>query len=184
MTNAYLNPTVQQFKYYKGLTERAIENLTLEQLQHRPESGSNSIETIMRHIGGNIISRWTHILTTDGEKAWRNRDDEFTDNFSSKDVLMAYWEKAWKVLFDEISTLQESDILRTIYIREEAHTLLEATQRQLAHQAYHVGQIVYLAKWITAQNWNTLTIPKDKSEEYNRDKINNKTPSEWKTETP
>ena len=165
--STFLNSTKSQFQYYKQLAERAIEPLSIEQLQWSAGVQSNSIETIMRHIGGNLISRWTDFLTTDGEKEWRKRDEEFTDTFESKKYLLDYWNKAWDILFQEYVTLTEDDLEKTIYIRNEAHSVTKAIQRQLAHNAYHIGQIVYLAKVLQGDNWKALTIPLGGSDAFN-----------------
>lgn len=126
---------------------------------------------IIKHMAGNSLSRWTDFLTTDGEKEWRNRDNEFEDEHLSKAELTAHWNKGWQCLFDAIDPLTDNDLLKKIYIRGEAHTVVEAINRQLAHLAMHVGQIVFIAKMIAGDDWISLTIPKGKSKEFNNQKF-------------
>jgi hypothetical protein len=124
----------------------------------------------MKHMAGNMLSRWTDFLTTDGEKKNRNRDGEFIDEFKNHEELLAFWEEGWKCLFDAVETLNIDDLNKTVYIRNEPHSVIEALNRQLSHYAYHTGQIVFLAKLIKSNNWKTLSIPKGKSGDFNKSK--------------
>ncbi|MDO3644361.1 DUF1572 family protein [Mucilaginibacter sp. L3T2-6] len=163
----YLASIKKQFCYYKSVGDKAIERVSEEQLHWSYNDDSNSIAVIIKHIAGNSISRWTDFLTSDGEKSSRNRDDEFEDTAVSKEELTALWDEGWDCLFNAINPLTADDLLRTIYIRNEAHTVAEAINRQLAHIPYHIGQIVYIAKMVSTDGWQSLTIPKGKSKEFN-----------------
>ncbi len=171
MNNTYLSSALRQFKYYEKLANDAINQLDQEQLFALPNQESNSIAIIMKHMVGNMLSRWTDFLTSDGEKEWRNRDAEFEMDFDNKDALIVYWQKGWTCLYEAIEPLNESDLDTIIYIRNEGHTVLEAINRQLCHYSYHVGQIVFLAKWFKNQEWKSLSIPKNKSANYNQIKF-------------
>jgi len=162
MNTNYLQSVNKQFLNYKSLADKAIEQLEPEQLFHQPNENSNSISIIVKHMAGNMISRWTDFLTTDGEKPNRNRDAEFENDIVDKQQLLLYWGKGWKVFLETLHSLRTEDLQRTIYIRKEAHTVMEATNRQLAHYAYHVGQIVYAAKMLKKTEWKSLSIPKKK----------------------
>jgi len=140
-------------------------------LQWQPNEDSNSITIIVKHIVGNMLSRWTNFLTEDGEKTWRQRDQEFVDTYTSKVGLFASWESGWLCLFSAITPLNEEDSERIIFIRNQGHTVTEAINRQLAHYAYHIGQMVFLAKLIKGNEWQTLSIPKGKSVNYNQEKF-------------
>ncbi|MDB5089074.1 MAG: hypothetical protein JWR09_3068 [Mucilaginibacter sp.] len=168
--NNYLTSVKKLFSYYKTLGDSALEKLNEEQIhwQYNPES--NSVAIIIKHIAGNSLSRWTDFLTTDGEKPWRDRDQEFEDTLSSKEDLLALWNKGWQCIYNSIDALTEDDLMHTVYIRKEGHTVIEAINRQLAHIPYHVGQIVYIAKMVAAENWNSLTIPKGQSKAFNVEK--------------
>ncbi len=161
-------------EYYKILAENAISQITEEQLRTPQQPGLNSIAVLMKHIAGNLLSRWTNFRTEDGEKPWRNRDSEFEDDFESVKELTGYWEEGWSCLFEAVHSIREDEISAIIYIRNEGHTILEAVERQLAHVAYHTGQIVYICKGFAGDNWKPLTIPKGKTEEYNRKKFSEK----------
>jgi hypothetical protein len=171
MQTAYLTSALKLFSYYKKLAEDAIAQVPDEQLFHLPSEDSNSIAIIMQHLAGNMLSRWTDFLTTDGEKTWRNRDAEFEPVIKNKPGLMDYWQKGWQCLFNALEPLQAEDLDKIIYIRNEGHTVLEAINRQLAHYPYHVGQIVFLAKVLHTNEWKSLSIPKNKSQEYNQEKF-------------
>lgn len=162
----------QLFKYYKSLTEKSIEQIPNEQVHESPKPGQNSIAILMKHLSGNMISRWTNFRSEDGEKPWRNRETEFIDDFESTEELMGYWEKGWGVLFDALESIEQDELDSIIYIRNDGHKLIEAIERHLAHVAYHTGQIVYLAKIFACDDWKSLSIPKGKTEEYNRKKFN------------
>lgn len=156
----YLLSAKKQFIYYKSIADKAIAPLTDEQLNWQYNAQSNSIAIIIKHIAGNSISRWTNFLTTDGEKEWRNRDDEFENQDLSKQQLLALWEKGWQCLFDALDSVDDIALDTIIYIRKEKHTITEAINRQLAHLPYHIGQIIYIAKMVEGENWQSLSIPK------------------------
>lgn len=167
-----LDGTVQLFRYYKSLTEKSIEQLQENQIHDSPDPNQNSIAILMKHLAGNMISRWTNFRTEDGEKTWRNRETEFVDDFESYQELLEYWEKGWSVLFAALESIEDDELESIIYIRNDGHKLIEAIERHLAHVAYHTGQIVYLAKMFAGVNWKSLSIPKGKTEEYNQKKFN------------
>jgi len=166
-----LDQSVKDFEGLKQLGDRAIGQLPAQGFQWRPEPESNSIGIIIRHMSGNMISRWTDFLTSDGEKPYRNRDTEF-EGFGEEDgapaSILARWEQGWAVLLDTLRSLTPDDVLRTVTIRSEPHTVLQAIHRQIAHYGYHVGQIVYAAKAFQSSNWQSLSIPKGGSEAFNR----------------
>jgi uncharacterized damage-inducible protein DinB len=167
----YLESVTKQFLYYKKLADQSIEQLEAKQLFIQLNENSNSMAVIMKHMAGNMISRWTDFLTTDGEKPWRKRDDEFENNIADKEELLKLWTQGWKVFLDTLHSLKAEDLERIIYIRNEGHTVMEAINRQLAHYSYHIGQIVYTAKLLKQTEWNSLSIPKNKSIDYNADKF-------------
>lgn len=171
MNSSYLSSVTKQFKYYKSLGDKTIQQLTFEEIQWQPHEDSNSIAIIAKHIVGNMLSRWTNFLTEDGEKTWRQRDDEFIDSFNTYEDLIAAWENGWLCLFNAIAPLKTEDLERIIYIRNQGHTVTEAINRQLSHYAYHVGQLVFIGKLIKGENWKSLSVPKGKSSEYNKDKF-------------
>ena len=150
------------------LGEKTIAQLSDEQLFWKYNEESNSIASIVKHLWGNMLSRWTDFLTTDGEKEWRNRDAEFENDIKDRAELLDKWEEGWNCLLNALNSLNESNWNTVIYIRNQGHSVMEAINRQLAHYPYHVGQIVYLAKEMRGGAWRTLSIPKGKSEEYNR----------------
>jgi hypothetical protein len=168
---SYLDSSKKQFLYYKTLAEKAMLQLEPQQLFYTPNADTNSIALIVKHMVGNMLSRWTDFLTTDGEKEWRNRDDEFQDPYSDVETMTLEWEKAWKVLFDALNTVNAENLNAVIYIRNEGHTVIEAINRQLAHYPYHVGQIVFYAKMLKQSGWQSLSIPKNNSVQYNSDKF-------------
>lgn len=143
-----------------------------------PDEKSNSISVIVKHLHGNMLSRWTDFLTSDGEKAWRNRDDEFEETINSREALMSLWNEGWDLLFNTLNSLQPQDLEKTVYIRNIGQTASEAIMRQLAHYAYHVGQIVYLCRLANKGDWKSLTIPKGESKTYNEQKFNREKRSE------
>jgi hypothetical protein len=169
--NIYLESVKKQMLYYKTIAEKAMEQLEEEQLFFVANNDTNSINTIVNHLSGNMISRWTDFLTTDGEKEWRNRDEEFEQNSTSKKQLLDTWNKGWNCFFTTINSLQPSDLEKIIYIRNEGQTALDAINRQLAHYPYHIGQIVFYAKMLKNDEWTSLSIPKNKSTSYNADKF-------------
>ena len=157
--------------HYKSLGEKSFKALSDEELHLIPADDSNSIPIIVKHLWGNMLSRWTNFLTEDGEKAWRDRDAEFETTIKTRDEMLQKWEEGWKVFLEAIKSLKEEDLQKTIYIRNEGHTVIEAIHRQLAHNSYHIGQIVYLAKLIKGADWVSLSIPKGGSDQYNREKF-------------
>lgn len=164
----YKADALQSFRNYKKLAERAIEQVTDVQFFTKIDEEANSIAIIVKHIAGNLHSRWRDFLTTDGEKPERNRDTEFELIGDTRESLMEFWETGWRCLFDNIEPLTEEDFSRNLTIRGERHTVVEAINRQLTHYAYHVGQIVLLAKQFRSAEWKTLSVPKNKSAEFNQ----------------
>ena len=171
INESYLDSVKKQFLYYKTLGEKAIDQLETNQLFQSPNEDSNSIAIIMQHLAGNMLSRWTDFLTTDGEKEWRNRDEEFETIIQTKEELIELWNKGWNCFFYALNSLTSSQLDTIIYIRNEGHTVIEAINRQLAHYPYHIGQIVFYAKILKETNWNSLSIPKNDSKKYNSDKF-------------
>lgn len=167
----YLKSMNRQFLYYKSLGEKAIAQIEDEKLFWQLNEDSNSIATIVKHLSGNMISRWTDFLTTNGEKEWRNRDGEFENDIKTRAEVIALWDKGWDRLFKTLNELKPDDLEKIIYIRNEGHTVMEAINRQLAHYPYHVGQIVYVAKIIKSSDWASLSIPRNKSKDYNAGKF-------------
>ena len=171
-TSNYQKSTIALFKYYKLLGDKSFEQLQITQLKYKPDSESNNITTIVKHMVGNMLSRWTDFLNSDGEKEWRNRDGEFEDTLETKEEMLAYWEKGWTCLFQAIEPLEANDFENKLaYIRNEGHTIVEAMNRQLGHYAYHVGQIVFLAKVSKQSEWASLSIAKGKSKAFNKTKF-------------
>lgn len=170
MTVISLKNTISVFEYYKSLGEKAMAQIADEALFHMPDEKSNSISVIVKHLQGNMLSRWTDFLTTDGEKEWRDRDSEFEEIIETRDEVMKQWNEGWACLFSALNTLQPEDFDKTVYIRNMGQTVLEAIMRQMAHYAYHIGQIVYLARLFNEGDWKTLTIPKGGSATYNKEK--------------
>jgi len=171
IVNDYLVSVKKQFLYYKTLTDKAMSQLTEEQLFYSTNDDTNSIAIIVKHLNGNMLSRWTDFLTTDGEKDWRNRDEEFDNPYTDKETLLKRWEEGWKCLFDALESLKHENLSDIIYIRNEGHTVTEAINRQLAHYPYHVGQIVFYAKMLKTGTWESLSIPMNNSTNYNAQKF-------------
>jgi uncharacterized damage-inducible protein DinB len=167
-TTSYLHDSLSLLRYYKGLAERAIAQLTDEQLVSVLDEQSNSIAVIVKHMTGNMRSRFTDFLTSDGEKPDRRRDLEFTDPPQSREALMASWDAGWACVFAALEPLDEHDLARTVTIRGEAHSVTQAINRQVAHYSYHCGQIVFLAKHLNHAAWNPLSVARGQSEEFNR----------------
>lgn len=165
---SYLESIILEFTKQKGLADKAIAQLGDEELHYQPDPESNSVAVIMRHLAGNMLSRWTDFLTTDGEKPDRNRDSEFEDPSMRRSELLARWESGWKVFMDTLHSLKEDDLLATVRIRGEELTAMQAINRQVSHYGYHTGQIVYLAKHLRSSQWKTLSIPKGKSAEHTK----------------
>jgi hypothetical protein len=167
MTNDYLVSVKKQFEYYKMLGEKTFAQLSDEQLFWQYNQESNSVAIIVKHLWGNMMSRWTDFLTSDGEKEWRQRDAEFDNDIADRAELLAKWNEGWTCLFNAINQLTESNLSKEIYIRNIGHTVVEAINRQLGHYPYHVGQIVFIGKMACSNNWTSLSIPKGNSKEYN-----------------
>lgn len=170
-SESYLESVKKQFLYYKILGEKAIAQLEPEQLFVSVNEDTNSIAAIVKHISGNMLSRWTDFLTTDGEKEWRNRDAEFENDLQSKEEVILVWNKGWDCFLVALNSLKPEQLSDIIYIRNEGHTVIEAINRQLAHYPYHVGQIVFYAKQLKNNPWDSLSIPKNKSGNYNAEKF-------------
>ncbi len=166
INNQYLESVKKQFLYYKTLGEKAIEQLEPEQLFISTNQDTNCIALIVKHLSGNMLSRWTDFLTTDGEKEWRNRDGEFENDFLSKEEVIASWNKGWNCFLEALTGIKTEQLTTIIYIRNEGHTVLEAINRQLAHYAYHIGQIVFYAKELKKSDWKSLSITRNKSNNY------------------
>lgn len=166
-TPDFLAVVLKQFQQYKKLADEAINRVSDEQLLHSPGEEANSMAVLIRHLSGNIMSRWTDFLNSDGEKPWRRRDEEFENLPMSRQALLHIWEQAWTLLQDTLSTLGPDDLQKTVLIRNEPHTVMAAINRQVAHCAYHIGQMVYLSKWYAGPAWVSLSIPRGESEAYN-----------------
>ena len=158
---------IKRFEYYKVLGDKTFEQLSEEQIFWQYNEESNSIAVIVKHIAGNMLSRWTNFLTEDGEKPERKRDEEFVNTFDTKQEVVDFWKEGWRCLFDALKQINDENLYSTIYIRGEGHSLIDAVFRQLAHYPYHIGQIVYIAKMMKNDDWETLSIPRNKSGEFN-----------------
>lgn len=167
---SYLTSVIKQFEYYKLLGEQTFAQVPEEKLFWQYNEDSNSIAMIVKHLWGNMLSRWTDFLDSDGEKEWRDRDAEFDNDIRTKEELMQKWHAGWKVFMDTLRSLQETDLERTIYIRNQGHSVMEAINRQLAHYPYHIGQIVFIGK-MAAGSWQSLSIPKGGSQQFNASKF-------------
>ncbi len=165
-----LTNAIKQFEYYKTLGDKTIAQLTEAQLFVKPSSGSNSIAIIVQHMSGNMLSRWTDFLATDGEKEWRNRDAEFEDTITEKKALLDSWDKGWNCLFTTLHNLTEDDLMTIVYIRNMGQTAVDAIARQLCHYSYHIGQIVFIGKLLN-DDFESLSIPKNNSSQYNAEKF-------------
>ncbi|WP_139925924.1 DUF1572 domain-containing protein [Hymenobacter sp. DG01] len=171
MTADYLTSVRKQFEYYKQLGEKTFAQLPDDALfwQYNPES--NSIATIVKHLWGNMLSRWTDFLTTDGEKEWRQREAEFDNDLLTRQAVLAKWTEGWNCLFSALDSLTEENWQTTVYIRNQGHSVVEAINRQLAHYPYHVGQIVFIGKMALDTKWASLSIPRGNSAGYNAEKF-------------
>ncbi len=167
----YLENIIKQFDYYKSLGDKTFEQVSDENLFWSYNNESNSIAIIVNHLSGNMLSRWTDFLTTDGEKIWRNRDTEFESNIKTRSELIEKWTKGWECLFTSLKSLSNEDLKKEIFIRNMGHSCDEAINRQLSHYAYHVGQIVFIGKMMSKNNWNSLSISKGNSKDYNQEKF-------------
>jgi Protein of unknown function (DUF1572) len=167
-STSYVEDSLLLFRYYKKLSEGAMEQVSDEQLFTALDEEMNSIAIIAKHMAGNMRSRWTDFLTSDGEKPDRNRDTEFVAPPSTREDLMQVWNDGWERIFSALEPLSNADLEREVLIRGEAHSVMQAINRQIAHYAYHCGQIVFLAKHIKGSSWKTLSVPRNKSAEFNR----------------
>lgn len=167
----YLESAKRQFTMYKQLGEKAMAQLDEQELNWHANEDSNSIAAIVKHMWGNMLSRWTDFRTTDGEKPWRQRDAEFDNEVQDRAALMQKWEEGWQCLFAALNSITDDDLEQIVYIRNEGHTILEAINRQISHYSYHVGQIVYISKLRVKDEWKSLSIPRNKSAEYNSGKF-------------
>lgn len=167
----YLESVIKQFEYYKLLGDNTWVQLEDDALFRQVNDESNSIAIIVNHLWGNMLSRWTHFLDSDGEKEWRERDLEFEAVVKTRAELIEKWEAGWACLFQALHSLTDEDLKKTVYIRNQGHTVYEAINRQLAHYAYHVGQIVFLGKMLKGKDWKSLSIPKGASTDFNKKKF-------------
>jgi hypothetical protein len=165
---AFIGGAVTAFRANKDWADKAVGQLPDEKLHTALDPNTNSIAVIMKHVAGNLLSRWTDFLTTDGEKPWRNRDDEFVDADTARGELTEYWDSGWRRLFDTLGGLSASDLRRSVTIRGEPHTVPLAIQRSLAHCGYHVGQIILIARILAGDHWTTITIPRGASANFNQ----------------
>lgn len=163
MNNNYLESAKKQFEQYKMLGEKTFTQLSDDKLSWKYNEESNSIATIVKHMWGNMLSRWTDFLTTDGEKEWRKRDAEFENDINTRQELLDKWNEGWNCLYTAIDSLTTNDLDKIIYIRKQPLTVTEAINRQLTHYAYHIGQIVFLGKMLAENGWTSLSIPRRKS---------------------
>ncbi len=170
----YLDSAKHTFHTYKQLGEKALSQVDDNVLNWQANEDSNSIVAIVKHLWGNMLSRWTDFLSTDGEKPWRKRDAEFENEDLGREWLMKIWEEGWQCLFTALDSITNEDLDKIIYIRGEGHTILEAINRQIAHYSYHVGQIVYISKLKSTKEWYSLSMPRNKSAEYNAGKFSQK----------
>jgi hypothetical protein len=164
----FLTAITNAFEANKRMADRAVEQVPDDKLHTALDANTNSIAVIMKHVAGNLISRWTEFLMTDGEKTWRNRDDEFVDSFGSRAELLEFWERGWACLLGALKSLKKEDLEKTVLIRGEPHSVPLALERSLGHTCYHIGQIVQVARIHADQKWNTLTIPRGGSEQFNK----------------
>lgn len=172
MQNNYLESVKKQFQYYKYLGDKTFEQLSDADLFWQFNSETNSIAIIVNHLWGNMLSRWTDFLNSDGEKEWRDRDLEFEDVIKTRVELLKKWKEAWSCLFNALDSVNDTNFDTIIYIRNQGHTVLEAINRQLGHYSYHVGQITFIGKMRKGADWKSLSIPKNQSKSYNQDKFN------------
>ncbi|MBP2832971.1 DUF1572 family protein [Aquimarina sp. U1-2] len=170
-TDQYIKSIIKQFQYYKLLGDKTIKQLPDEKLFWQYDEHSNSIAIIVKHLWGNMKSRWTNFLTEDGEKTWRKRDTEFDDDVNIREELLLKWNEGWSCLFKALESINETNFDHPVYIRNVEHSIPEAIHRQLAHYAYHVGQIVFLGKMSIGQEWESLSIPKGQSSAYNNERF-------------
>lgn len=165
---SFLQSAIKRLSYYKDLGDKTFAQLSDADFHFQPNDDSNSIAIIVQHMAGNMLSRWTDFLTSDGEKEWRNRDTEFEEQQLNKEQLIAFWNKGWNCCLGALNSLTEDDLLKTIYIRSEGLLVADAINRQLAHYPYHVGQIIYIGKMVRSGQWQNLSVPKGHSDQYNQ----------------
>jgi len=168
VASEFLTSVIKRFKEYKLLGEKTFAQLNAEELLHQPNEASNSIAVIVQHLHGNMLSRWTNFLTEDGEKSWRQREAEFEVRSFTKEQLLQLWEEGWSVFLQALESLHEEDLLKTIAIRSQPLLVIDAINRQIAHYSYHVGQIVYVGRWLKNGEWQSLSIPKRATAAYNK----------------
>jgi hypothetical protein len=164
----FLKTVIRRLKYYKDLGDKTFEQLTDKDFHYQFNEESNSIAIIIQHMAGNMLSRWTNFLTEDGEKSWRQRDEEFIAHQYSKAQLIDIWENGWNCFLGALAALEEGDLLKPVTVREEGLTVIDAINRQLAHYPYHIGQIVYIGRMVRNAEWKNLSIPKGGSSNYNQ----------------
>lgn len=167
----YISSTIKQYQYYKSLADGTIDQLEDAHLHWKYNEECNSIAMIIKHVAGNMLSRWTDFRTTDGEKSWRHRESEFADDLHDRQAILAYWEKGWQTCLASLNSVQDEELDDIIYIRNQGHTIVEAINRQLAHYAYHIGQIVHIGKMMKGIEWQSLSIPRGRSDQYNAIKM-------------
>jgi hypothetical protein len=168
ISSEFMSAVINAFEANKRMADRAIEQVPDDKLHVALDANTNSIAVIMKHVAGNLLSRWTDFLTSDGEKPWRNRDAEFVDSFASRAEVVEYWERGWACLLNSLKGLEPEDLEKTAMIRGEPHSVPLAIERSLGHTCYHIGQIVQVARIRAGEKWNTLTIPKGGSEQFNK----------------
>ena len=182
MNSTYLPSIIKQFEYYKLLGDKTLVQLSDEQLFWKPNDESNSVANIIKHLWGNMLSRWTDFLSSDGEKDWRDREGEFDNDMATREEMLDKWEAGWTCLFEALRPLTEAELEKTIYIRNQGHTVTEAINRQLAHYASHIGQIIFIGKMLRGGSWDTLSIPRGGSGNYNAEKFSKPRQNEHFTE--
>lgn len=168
LASTYLQSVIKRFNIHKELGDKTFEQLSDEDFHFQPNEESNSIAVIIQHMAGNMLSRWTDFLTTDGEKEWRSRDNEFNDQNLTKQQLIELWQKGWDCCLNTLNSLTEDDLMKTIHIRSNELIAIDAINRQLTHYPSHVGQIMYIGKIIKNKNWQNLSIAKGHSDAYNQ----------------
>jgi len=171
LPTSYLNSVVKQFEYYQSLGEKTFDQLSEEQFFWQSDKEGNSIAIIVKHMVGNMMSRWTNFLNEDGEKSWRDRDGEFENSFHTKEDILEAWKKGWNCLFGALDDVHEDNLESIIYIRNHGHTITEAINRQLSHYSYHIGQIVFIGRMLKKEDWVSLSVPKNQSKQYNQEKF-------------
>ena len=174
--NNYITSIIKQFDYYKTAGDKTLQQLSFEEMNWQSHDNSNSVSIIVKHMVGNMLSRWTNFLTEDGEKDWRQREQEFEATYTNKDQLIADWEKGWQCVYDAIKPLKNKDLERPVYIRNEKHTVADAIFRQLGHYSYHIGQLAYIGVSIKNNDWQSLSIPKGQSVQFNSEKFSKPKP--------